>query len=237
MKPTNRRRYFTEAELGKLISAARKSRCDQRNATLILLIARHGLRVSEAVDLEWDQIDFTRAHLHVRRLKGGIASLPYGHPHMLRHTCGHLLADAGHDTRRLQLWLATRTSSTQPTTPSLAQSRLKIFGSPNQWRINDQRRKEGDASPRCGSRAQGDIFSCEIMEPETLGADLVLHYVLRSKLRKLGSQRILSCLWKLEKAAKIYCQSGGLAQSGNKEKTFAPNPDHDKGDLFMAERA
>jgi type 1 fimbriae regulatory protein FimB/type 1 fimbriae regulatory protein FimE len=23
----------------------------------------------------------------------------------LRHTCGHLLADAGHDTRRLQLWL------------------------------------------------------------------------------------------------------------------------------------
>ena len=24
---------------------------------------------------------------------------------MLRHTCGHLLADAGHDTRRLQLWL------------------------------------------------------------------------------------------------------------------------------------
>jgi type 1 fimbriae regulatory protein FimB/type 1 fimbriae regulatory protein FimE len=24
---------------------------------------------------------------------------------MLRHTCGHLLADAGHDTRRLQLRL------------------------------------------------------------------------------------------------------------------------------------
>jgi site-specific recombinase XerD len=44
----------------------------------------------------------TGAHLHVRRLKGGIASV---HPHMLRHTCGHLLADAGHDTRRLQLWL------------------------------------------------------------------------------------------------------------------------------------
>src|SRR6516225_3522572 len=33
------------------------------------------------------------------------AGLPYAHPHMLRHTCGHLLADAGHDTRRLQLWL------------------------------------------------------------------------------------------------------------------------------------
>src|SRR5262249_24640145 len=74
MKGSNRRRYFTEAELGKLISAARKGRWGQRDATLILLMARHGLRVSEAVDLEWDQIDFTRAHLHVRRLKGGIAS-------------------------------------------------------------------------------------------------------------------------------------------------------------------
>ena len=155
MKGNNRRRYFTDAELGKLISAARKRRWGQRDATLILLMARHGLRVSEAVDLEWDQIDFTRAHLHVRRLKGGIASvhpiqgdelralcelrrnatgafvfasarggpmtrsnvskmieaagqragLPDAHPHMLRHTCGHLLADAGHDTRRLQLWL------------------------------------------------------------------------------------------------------------------------------------
>ena len=36
---------------------------------------------------------------------GDRAGLPYTHPHMLRHTCGHLLADAGHDTRRLQLWL------------------------------------------------------------------------------------------------------------------------------------
>jgi integrase len=33
------------------------------------------------------------------------AGLPHCHPHQLRHTCGHLLADAGHDTRRLQLWL------------------------------------------------------------------------------------------------------------------------------------
>jgi integrase len=52
MKGSNRRRYFTEAELGKLISAARKGRWGQRDATLILLMARHGLRVSEAVDLE-----------------------------------------------------------------------------------------------------------------------------------------------------------------------------------------
>ena len=51
MKGNNRRRYFTDAELGKLISAARKGRWGQRDAALILLMARHGLRVSEAVDL------------------------------------------------------------------------------------------------------------------------------------------------------------------------------------------
>ena len=72
---TNRRQYFTESELGKLINATRKGRYGHRDATLILIMARHGLRVSEAVDLEWSQIDFTRAHLHVRRLKGGIASV------------------------------------------------------------------------------------------------------------------------------------------------------------------
>jgi integrase len=75
MRGNNRREYFTESELNKLISAARKGRYGHRDATLILLMARHGLRVSEAVDLEWSQIDFTRAHLHVRRLKGGIASV------------------------------------------------------------------------------------------------------------------------------------------------------------------
>jgi integrase len=54
---SNRRRYFTQAELTKLINAARKGRYGHRDSTLILIMARHGLRVSEAVDLEWDQIE------------------------------------------------------------------------------------------------------------------------------------------------------------------------------------
>jgi integrase len=154
---SNGRRYLTKDELEKLIKTARKDRYGRRDATLILIMARHGLRVTEAIDLRWDQIDFSKGHLHVRRLKGGIhsvhptqgdelralrelrreqkpesafvftterggpmtrsnvaklidgagkrAGLPHCHPHQLRHTCGHLLADAGHDTRRLQLWL------------------------------------------------------------------------------------------------------------------------------------
>src|SRR5690348_11282429 len=35
---------------------------------------RHGLRASELVDLRWDQVDFTGAVLHVRRVKNGISS-------------------------------------------------------------------------------------------------------------------------------------------------------------------
>ena len=72
---SNRRRYLTEDELEKLIKAARKGRYGRRDATLILLVARHGLRVTEAIDLRWDQIDFSKGHLHVRRLKGGIHSV------------------------------------------------------------------------------------------------------------------------------------------------------------------
>jgi integrase len=70
-KLSNRRRYLTANELEKLIKDARKARYGQRDATLMLLMARHGLRVTEAVDLRWDQIDFAKGHLHVRRLKGG----------------------------------------------------------------------------------------------------------------------------------------------------------------------
>ena len=75
MKGSNRRRYLTEGELDKLIKAARKGRYGQRDATLCLIMARHGLRVTEAVDLHWDQIDFAKGHLHVKRLKGGLDSV------------------------------------------------------------------------------------------------------------------------------------------------------------------
>ena len=74
-KLSNRRRYLTAKELEKLIKATRKGRYGQRDATLMLLMARHGLRVTEAVDLRWDQIDFSKGHFHVRRLKGGIHSV------------------------------------------------------------------------------------------------------------------------------------------------------------------
>src|SRR5439155_6657912 len=69
------REYLTAEEVEALMAAARQNRHGHRDATMILVGFRHGLRASEAVDLRWDQVDFTRAALHVRRTKGGTPSV------------------------------------------------------------------------------------------------------------------------------------------------------------------
>ena len=68
------REYLTDAEVARLIEAAKANRHGQRDATMILTAYRHGLRVSELVDLRWDQIDFDTANLAVRRAKKGSPS-------------------------------------------------------------------------------------------------------------------------------------------------------------------
>jgi len=70
------REYLTEPEVGRLIKAAKANRYGQRDATMILLAFRHGLRTAEIVDLRWDQVDLGRnACLHVRRVKNGLPSV------------------------------------------------------------------------------------------------------------------------------------------------------------------
>lgn len=157
------REYLTEAEVDQLCAAARKrGRYGQRDAAMILLCYRHGLRVSELVALRWQQIDLDAGRIHVTRLKGsddsvhplsgaelrllrsikrdqpagsrhlflsergapistagfarmltrtaeaaGLAEL-HVHPHMLRHAAGFKLANDGHDTRAIQLYLGHR---------------------------------------------------------------------------------------------------------------------------------
>ena len=55
------REYLTEAEIEKLLTALRQNRYGHRDWLIGLLIYRHGLRVSEACDLRWDDIDLTSA--------------------------------------------------------------------------------------------------------------------------------------------------------------------------------
>ena len=69
-----RREYLTEDEVERLIEAAKGNRWGHRDATMILVAFRHGLRASELVDLRWDQVEFRTASLHVRRAKQGTPS-------------------------------------------------------------------------------------------------------------------------------------------------------------------
>jgi site-specific recombinase XerD len=77
-KPRNAERrsreYLTPAEVERLMKAAeRLGRHGHRDATMLLLAYRHGLRVSELCSLRWEQVDLGLRLLHVRRLKNGVS--------------------------------------------------------------------------------------------------------------------------------------------------------------------
>lgn len=79
LKPTNlsrrSREHLTPNEIEQLIAAAKQSgRHSSRDAAMILLAYRHGLRVSELIALRWDQVDLKQGLLHVNRKKQGVPS-------------------------------------------------------------------------------------------------------------------------------------------------------------------
>jgi integrase len=84
------REHLTEAEVERLMEAAKGNRYGHRDATMVLAAYRHGLRASELTDLRWEQLDLRTATLHVRRVKKGT---PSTHP---------ILGDELRALRRLQ---------------------------------------------------------------------------------------------------------------------------------------
>src|SRR6516162_2237204 len=143
------REHLTELEVAKLIEAAKRNRHGQRDATIILICFRHGLRASELCELQWSDLEFETATLHLRRTKSergapftvsglqklveraGIATkVPFKvHPHMLRHATGYVLANKGTDTRTLQSYLGHRSIQSTVRYTELAPGRFK-----NLWR-------------------------------------------------------------------------------------------------------
>jgi integrase len=69
------REYLTDAEVARLIAAASKNRHGHRDATMVLVAYRHGLRAAELVTLRWDSVDFGHGRLHVNRAKSGSPSV------------------------------------------------------------------------------------------------------------------------------------------------------------------
>lgn len=68
------RKHLTALEVRGLIDATRGSRNETRDRCLLLLMFRHGLRVSEACRLKLDQVDTQSKVLHIARLKGGLST-------------------------------------------------------------------------------------------------------------------------------------------------------------------
>lgn len=96
----DKRTYLSVAEVDQLLAAIKGARHEARNRCLLLLLFRHGLRVSEACKLRLSQVDLAARVLHVARLKRGLSTT-----HPLR----------GDEIRAIEAWLTVR-AALQPET-------------------------------------------------------------------------------------------------------------------------
>src|SRR5215831_3587645 len=71
---SDRRLHLTSREVERLLGAAKGGRNEARDRCLLLLMFRHGLRVSEACRLKLDQVDADSRVIHVVRLKRGLST-------------------------------------------------------------------------------------------------------------------------------------------------------------------
>lgn len=71
----NRRRYLTAREVQAMMLAARQGPTGERDYCLILLAFRHGMRISEILDLRYRDLDLSEGRINIRRLKNGFSTI------------------------------------------------------------------------------------------------------------------------------------------------------------------
>ena len=127
--PLHERKHLVFAEVEKLLDAAKGSRNAARDRCLLLLMFRHGLRVSEACGLQLSQVDIASRILHVHRLKDGLSTT---HP---------LRSD---EIRAIKAWLADRVRMQPDTDAFFVSERRRPLSRKTAWvMIRDYGRMAG----------------------------------------------------------------------------------------------
>src|SRR5215831_2063496 len=114
----NDRKHLVFAEVGKLLDATKGSRNAARDKCLLLLMFRHGLRVSEACGLVLSQVDMESRILHVTRLKAGLSTT-----HPLR----------GDELKAIKAWLAIRAKMEPETDAFFISERRRPLSRKTAW--------------------------------------------------------------------------------------------------------
>src|SRR6516162_2384954 len=99
VRKERRREYLTAEEIAKLLSASKTSRNPERDYCMLLLMFRHGLRVSELCALKLSDVNLDTRELHVNRLKGCDSG-----PHPIYNG----------ETAAIKAWLVERTGMQPP---------------------------------------------------------------------------------------------------------------------------
>lgn len=112
------RKYLTQIEVERLIAATKGSRNEARDRCLLLLMFRHGLRVSEACGLHLSQVDTESRVLHVSRLKKGLSTT---HPLRIE------------EVRSVKAWLVERKRMKPETDAFFISERLNQLNRRTAW--------------------------------------------------------------------------------------------------------
>ncbi len=66
--------YLSDSEIKTFLETSKRTRYPKRNYHLLLMMYRHGLRVSEAIALKKSDINLKDSRIWINRLKGGLST-------------------------------------------------------------------------------------------------------------------------------------------------------------------